>query len=260
MILEAAHFAASYPLAPKAFRPYLKSSISLWSRARRCRRHWQPHEALCHQAIAAAVTGLTTRRTCVVLGSGLLYDVPIVPLARHFDTVVLVDLAHLASVHVTLWKNRLGNVRLIHRDLSGLDALSAGRPLEPLAFLKTVPYLDFVLSANLMSQIGIGARRLGIKEEPPETIRSLLAAHVEGLKGLSAPSLLLTDTRFDILDRDGAVQDASDLMYGLQLPEPDAEWDWMVAPLGEISKTYALRHHVTATRINAPGRNEDKPT
>lgn len=254
MILEAAHFAVSYPLAPKAFRPHLKSSISLWSRARRCRNAWQPHEALCHQAIAGAVSRLKSRRTCVVLGSGLLYDVPIGFLSRQFDTVVLVDLAHLASVHFRLFRSRLKNVRLIHRDLSGLDDLKAGRSLEPLVFLKNVPFLDFVLSANLLSQIGIGAKRQAAEAIAPDAIRRLLEAHVEGLKALSAPSLLLTDTQFDILDQNGVVQDQSDLMHGLPLPEPDARWRWMVAPVGEISKTYALQHHVTATLINPPGR------
>ncbi len=254
MILEAAHFAVSYPLAPKAFRPYLKSSISLWSRARRCRESWQPHELLCHQAIAGAVLRLKSRRTCVVLGSGLLYDVPIEFLSRQFDTVILFDLAHPASVHFRLFRKRLKNVRLMHRDLSGLDDLKAGRSPEPLAFLKSVPYLDFVVSANLLSQIGIGARRLAVEAIAPDAIRTLLEAHVEGLKALSAPCLLMTDTHFDILDLNGTVQDQSDLMHGLQLPEPDARWQWMVAPVGEISKTYALTHHVTATLINPPGR------
>ncbi len=88
-----------------------------------------------------------------------LRDVPIEEQSENFDTVVLVDLVHLASVRLWLRLKGYSNVRLIERDLSGYDELAAGRQPEPLAFLRTVPYLDFVVSANLLSQIGRGAKR-----------------------------------------------------------------------------------------------------
>ncbi len=60
-----------------------------------------------------------------------------------------------------LWLKAKGlrNVRLIERDLSGYDDLAAGKDVEPLGFLRSVPYLDFVVSANLLSQIGRGVKR-----------------------------------------------------------------------------------------------------
>lgn len=257
MILEALNYAATWPLTPAAFRPFIRSSVSLWSRANRCATAWRPHEEQCKAFITEAAGGLKNRRTCVVLGSGLLRDVPIDLLARAFDTVVLVDLVHLATVRARLRRAGWKTVRLVHRDLSGLaEALAGGQP-EPLAFLRTVPYLDLVISANLLSQIGIGAgRRLGGSDA--DVPGRLMAAHVEGLKGLSCPALLLTDTGFDILNRDGEVEDTSDLLHGAALPEHEAAWTWPVAPRGEISRSYALRHRVVACRLNWPasGRKE----
>ena len=256
MILEALNFVATWPLTPKEFRPHIRSSVSLWSRARRCRRAWAEHEGHCHRVIADAVQALRQRRTCVVLGSGLLRDVPIGMLAAAFDTVVLVDLVHLATVRVQLRGMR--NVRLVHRDLSGLAEAREGRQPEPLAFLRSVPYLDLVISANLLSQIGVGVgRQLGDAGET--IIPQLISAHVEGLKALPCPALLITDTGFDILNREGVTEDLSDLMHGVAMPVHEAEWTWTVAPLGEISKIYALRHRVVACRLNFPAARRESP-
>lgn len=257
MILEALNYAASWPVTEAEFRPALKYSVNLWSRAGRCAKAWAPHERLCAEEIGKAVAGLRQRRTCVVLGSGLLRDVPIRELSRAFDTVLLFDLVHLASVRLWLALNGLKTVRCISRDLSGFSALERGEPVEPLAFLQTIPYLDLVISANLLSQIGVGTQKRIEREArvdlPGDAVARLLQAHVDGLKALTPPALLLTDIRFTIVNKAGAAEDRVDLMQGVALPEPSASWDWPVAPLGEISKTYGLTHRVIATLINGSG-------
>jgi hypothetical protein len=257
MIMEALNFVATWPVTPAEFRPFIRSSVSLWSRAGRCRDAWRAHEDHCHRAILAAVADLRSRRTCVVLGSGLLRDVPVRALAERFDSVVLVDLVHLAPVRARAAFGGLKTLRFVHRDLSGLDDIRAGRAPEPLAFLRGVPYLDFVISANLLSQIGVGVTRMLEQDAtgdrlPPDAAARLIGAHVEGLAQLPCPALLLTDIRFDILNREGAVEDGTDLMHGVPLPEEEASWIWPVAPLGEISKNYALQHRVVAVRLNFP--------
>ena len=261
MILEALNYAASFPGTPADFRPFLRSSVSLWSRARRCRSDWQPHEARCHQAVLEVLSLLPSRRTCVVLGSGLLRDVPIRQMGAAFDTVVLVDLVHLASVRVSAIMRGYRNLRFIHRDILGFDALQAGAHAEPLAFLRSVPYLDCVISANIASQLGIGAGRRLDREAPgmddakrSAISASVIRAHVEGLRTLPCPALLLTDTGFDIVNRSGHTEDSVDLMHGVELPPPDGDWNWLVAPLGEVSKNYALRHQVISHLFNRPGR------
>ena len=251
MILEALNYAASLPVTTKAHRPALGGSVSLWSRARRCAGAWTAHEARCHAAVRNAVAALPQRRTAVVLGSGLLRDVPVAELSRHFDTVVLVDLAHLASVRLWLRFKGLRNVRLIERDLSGLDAALAGEAVTPLDFLRQVPYLDLVISANLLSQIGIGTERrmAGAAADIPAR---LIAAHIDGLAALPCATCLLTDISFRVVDRNGILHQEGDLLRGVPAPAALACWEWPVIPTGEESRDYQVIHTVIASDLRRP--------
>jgi hypothetical protein len=189
------------------------------------------------------------RRTCVVLGSGLLRDVPAGYLSQTFDTVVLVDLVHLASVRAWIKARRLGNVRLISRDLSGLTQALAGETPEPLAFLRQVPYLDLVVSANIVSQIGVGCRRTLERDghsDPDAIIRPLIRAHFDGLAGLPCQTALLTDISYRVTDGRGAVVEEDDLLCGVPAPEAKRRWEWPVAPAGELGGDRHAVHQVIA--------------
>ena len=253
MIIETLLYAASLTVTASPYRRFVRSSVNLWSRARRCSPAWAEHERSSKAAIFEAASGLRQRRTAVVLGSGLLRDVPIEALARQFDTVVLVDLVHLASVRLWLKAKGLRNVRLIERDLSGYDDLVAGQTPEPLGFLRQVPYLDFVVSANLLSQIGVGVGRRLEREPaglmPEDAVRQLIAAHIDGLRGLPCASSLVTDIRYRVIDRTGKLQETSDLFKGLAPPAALASWTWPVAPIGEESRDYQIVHDVIAARF-----------
>lgn len=189
------------------------------------------------------------RRTVVVLGSGLLRDVPIETLARTFDTVVLVDVVHLASVRAWLKMKRLRNIRLTCRDLSGLETVLAGKTVEPLAFLRQVPYLDLVISANILSQIGVGAKRRLEHDRHSQTgeiLPALIRAHLEGLAALPCKTALLTDTAYRVTDRGGNVLEAADLLHGVTAPPAKQNWTWMVAPYGELGRQVQAVHEVIA--------------
>lgn len=250
MLAEALNFAATWPLTAPENRPFIRSSVGLWSRAGRVAAAWRAHEDNCRRAVLYKARELKRRRTAVVLGSGLLRDVPVEMLARAFDTVVLVDRVHLASVRAWLAFRKLANVRLVERDLSGYADLRAGREPEPLAFLRQVPYLDFTVSANLVSQVGIGAGRLLEREAPgampADTVARLVAAHFEGLAALPSATCLLTDVSFSIVDRNGRARERQDLLAGIPHPPAFASWDWPVAPPGEESPDYQVIHRVVA--------------
>lgn len=250
MIAEALQYLATSALTGSAHRRFVRYSVNLWSRAGRCSRDWAAHEANSKGAISSAISGLTQRRTAVVLGSGLLRDVPIEQLAGSFDTVVLVDLVHLASVSLRLKGKRYRNVRLIERDLSGYDDLEAGRKPEPLGFLRSVPYLDFVVSANLLSQIGRGVKRRYEAEASPgmpaDTVEHLIAAHIQGLADLPCRTCLVTDISYAVIDRTSKVHEEADLLHGVKPPDVKASWDWPVAPFGEESRDYQILHKVIA--------------
>lgn len=256
MIIEAVQYLATLPVTAKPFRPFIRSSVNLWSRAGRCRKEWADHEARSRQAALDVISGLRQRRTAVVLGSGLLRDVPIDVLSKEFDTVVLVDLVHLASVRIWLKATGYRNVRLIDRDLTGYEELAGynelagARAPEPLGFLRQVPYLDFVLSANLLSQIGRGVSRRLLAEPagkmPADAGRRLLSAHIEGLRGLPCRTCLITDITYSVVDRTGATREEADLLLGATPPEALQRWTWPVAPLGEESPDYQIVHQVIA--------------
>ncbi|WP_049736039.1 hypothetical protein [Rhizobium ecuadorense] len=249
MITEALLYAATLPFTGKPYRKFIRYSVNLWSRAGRCSKDWAEHEEMSRNAIRAAAAGLRQKRTAVVLGSGLLRDVPIEELAREFDTVVLVDLVHLASLRLWLTAKGYRNVRLIERDLSGYDDLAAGRAPEPLGFLRTVPYLDFVVSANLLSQIGRGVKRRYEAEAggmPEDTVERLIAAHLAGLAGLACRHCLVSDIAYAVIDRNGRTHEEADLLHGVPPPPSKAAWTWPVAPLGEESRDYRIEHKVIA--------------
>ncbi len=248
MLAEALNFAATYALSGRRRGSEINASVRLWARARRCAADWAPHEENTRAFVLDAVKDLRQRRTAVVLGSGLLRDVPINALAATFDTVVLVDLVHLASVRLGLALARRRNVRLIERDISGYDQLAAGE--EPLAFLRQVPYLDLVVSANLLSQVGLGVKRRLAAEPagsmPEDALTRLIRAHIDGLAGLPCRTCLVTDVSFSVIDRTGQLHETVDLLHGVAAPASKAQWQWPVAPLGEESRDYRVVHEVIA--------------
>lgn len=247
MILEALNYAATWWMTSREHRPFIRYSINLWSRGRRCGSAWADHERNCHQVILKAASVINPRRTVVVLGSGLLRDVPVVALSRAFDTVVLVDLVHVASVRAWVAYKGLTNIRFIERDLSGYDALRNGEVPEPLDFLRRVPWLDLVVSANLLSQIGMGVQKRLAAETAPvpdDTLARLIRAHIDGLTQVAASTCLITDTSFQVIDRTGKLHEERDLLAGIAPPPALAGWEWPVAPLGEESKDYRIQHKV----------------
>ncbi|MGK9040891.1 hypothetical protein KXS05_11005 [Rhizobium sp. SA279] len=253
MILEALQYAATRAVTPKEFRPHIRYSVNLWARANRCAKAWAEHENNSRQFVLQSARKLKQRRTAVVLGSGLLRDVPYDALVAMFDTVVLVDLVHLASVQAKLRLNAKKNVRIANRDLSGFDDVLAGRSAEPLDFLRRVPYLDLVVSANLLSQIGTGARhrleREKIANAPDDLLPKLIHTHLEALAGLPCKACLITDTSFDVIGKDGNLHQHEDLLHGIVPPAPAAAWEWPLAPFGEESRDYRIVHHVIAREL-----------
>ena len=230
MILEALNFAATYLISGRRKPAEINASVRLWARAGRCARDWAEHEGKCKAFVG---TQMPERgRVAVVLGSGLLRDVPIEALSRAFGEVRLYDLQHLASVRIRLFAKGLRNLRFLQRDLSG-----------GLEFLCDDPDIDLVISANLLSQLGLAALRAG-RDAP-----AVIAAHRDGLRMARGRSLLLTDIAYRIVLKDGSIAERHDLMHGVALPTPEADWEWPVAPFGELDPAYKAVHRVAAVRL-----------
>lgn len=231
MILEALNFVASLIVSGRKKPGEINSSVRLWARSRRCARDWAEHEAKCWDFVRKHAP--KRGRVAVVLGSGLLRDVPVAELAGRFGEVRLYDLQHLASVRVWAKAKGLRNIRFIERDLSG-----------GLDFLRGDDAIDLVVSANLLSQLGVAAERMG------SGAAQVIAAHLDGLRTAPGRRLLITDAAFEVFLKDGSVAERHDLMHGMTLPAADVSWPWTVAPYGELDPAYKAVHRVVAIEID----------
>lgn len=220
----------SYRRTPAPFRAYLIEAIGLWARGDRQFRAWTPHLNKTLAVLDTSIDDIVRRRTVAVLGSGPLFDVPVESLARTFERVLLVDRAHLSITDRRI--RPYPNVERVWRDLAPRT------DRQPLAFLAEIPDLDWVISVNLVSQLGRGAA------EGDE--RRVIDAHLDGLSSLRVPVTLITDVDYRVFDRGGLLLEEADLMHGHPLPPPDSRWLWEVAPFGEEAATTRRVHSVFA--------------
>ncbi|MGO4172921.1 hypothetical protein [Bosea sp. TAF32] len=230
-------------------------SVALWSRGLRQRRAWAGHHARCRDIVAQAVAALPERRTAVILGSGLLRDIPLDLLADNFERVLLVDVVHLPQVRLRM---RLrSNVALLTRDLTGVIGWLAGESggrSDPLADLIADPAVDLVVSANLLSQLAwpiedwLADNPAEAAQLPADLPACCIAWHLDDLRRFHGRVLLLSDVEMIERDRTGKITDRLDLMHSIALPNPDEGWDWPVAPFGEAARDLESIHRVGAWR------------
>lgn len=233
----------------------LWESVTLWSRGLRHRKLWAAHHARCQAAVGQAVSELRQRRKVLVLGSGLVRDVPLDQLCAVFDEVILVDAVHLPLVRLAM--ARRPKVRLVTRDLSGimpwLAGTAAGRG-DPVADFVADEAIDLIISANLLSQLAWPVEDW-LEEDakraarfPADLPRLCIAWHRDDLRRFRGRVCLLSDVEMTERDRSGTVTDRLDLMRGASLPPPDESWDWTVAPFGEAARDREYVHRVGAWR------------
>jgi hypothetical protein len=230
MLAEAVVYLRSLGRTPPRFRRHLAGAVGLWARGVRQSGAWTQHIAETRGLIDTLIDDIKPRRTVAVLGSGPLFDVPLESLARTFERVLLVDHAHLATIDKRTRRYR--NITLDWRELS-----SEGAP-QPLRFLDDIADLDWVISANLLSQL---ARTAANGNEG-----RVIEDHLSTLARLSCPATLITDVEYRIVDRTGMLREEADLMYGRQMPKADLSWKWEVAPFGEESRQTRRVHQVCA--------------
>lgn len=228
----------------------VSDAVALWSRATRCRAAWAPHEARCHAAVSRAIVGLDRPDTALVLGSGLLRDVPLDALLARFRRIILVDAVHLWPARR---RTRDPRVTRMVADLTGMaEGLGSAQAqrTSPLAAFRDDSRIDFVVSANVLSQLPMAVERWYERRPrhaaPANLAADLAAAHLADLAALPGRICLLTDVRHRELDRGGAVLDETDLLHGVALPEPDDAWDWEVAPRGEMGRRSVHVHRAQA--------------
>jgi hypothetical protein len=266
MISEVALYALSFLMSPRVPHKARREAIGLWARRRRCRAEWAEHEERTRVAIRTVGATVTGHRKAVVIGSGLLADVPIEWLCEQFREVVLVDICHLPVARFKVLRARgKAKVQFLTLDISGYDKLvmqtriklstgqdDLGVRLDPLSVIRRMKNVDYVVSANVLSQIAVAAEaRLADKDGhanilPDDAVAQLVAGHVDSLASMPCKTCLVTDVVFDRIDQTGARLESVDLLAGVALPKAFDSWSWTVAPFGEEAENSERVHRVVA--------------
>ena len=224
---------------------YPREAVGIQRRYRRVADSWKPHVAKCHDIILRAADACPRRRTCAVLGGGLIHDVPLIELASRFERVLLVDIVHPLR---SRWRTRkIPRLERISADITGVvgPLYRAGvRVAEQLPRSKpgfALPAdLDLTISLNLASQLPCMIedwlrrwRRL-TEAEIAEYSRHLIAAHLAWLKSLPGGVCVITDTERIRVDALRRVDEEIDLLHGVRFAGALERWTWELAPAGEV--------------------------
>jgi hypothetical protein len=223
---------------------YLDEALDMRRRAERNRAAWQPHLDRTRRFVLSAAEQCTGRQKVVVLGSGLLLDVPVAELSASFENVVLKDVVCLPEIRKRITQYQ--NVTFVEHDVTGLAGRLYRVGREDLPSLPAVPVrdpgedrdADMVISLNILSQLWVVPRafigrrlRRFSAEEVDEWCSRIVASHYRYLRSLPHDVCLVGD--FEAVKRDpaGRIVSRPSTVHGLELPGPDERWTWNIAPL-----------------------------
>jgi len=228
---------------------YLSEAIDMRKRYQRNRAAWQPHLDRTRRFVLSAAERCRNRSRAVILGAGLMLDVPIEELVSMFREVVLVDIVFLPEVRRAV--KRYGNAALVRHDVTNTaqrlheNILRGSRELPEAA--PGIPVdrdTGLVISLNILSQLWVVPRAYALRKLPhidEEQLdgwcRQIVESHYAFLTSLPCSVCLVADHEFVKRDREGTVVSRASTVFGLTLPRPHASWAWDIAPRGE-DRTY----------------------
>lgn len=252
----------SAPCLPYAKKMgYLYEAIAMRERHRRNKASWQPHLENTKRFILSSAEKTTKKDKILVLGSGLLLDLPLKDLSELFKEIILADIIHLPETRKTAKKFK--NVRLVEHDASGLsERLFMNIREDVMKLPEPEPHLpeneaDLVVSLNLLSQLPVVPHVHALKKMADSEggvsdddirgwCRMIIASHLSWLRSLPCQTSLISDHSFSRKDRNGIIKEKGSTLYGFNLPEPDESWTWNIAPIGEERKGLSKELHVGA--------------
>lgn len=240
---------------------YRKCLIELEFRHKRNEHAWADHILSCRTFIVEAADKCPKHGAAVVLGSGLLLEVPLRSLSERFDRVYLVDMFHMSAVRVEAKKHF--NVKLLYGDITGIFAMMAeedypgGSIPAPEPRIPHLKHADLIVSANCLTHLAPPfcayldhARHLTEFDQDRLTLQ-IMAAHVDEIANNgTGVGAIITDSERFVLAGDRVVS-RRDLIPELHFPETasrahNLEWQWLMSPAGEDHETHGIEHTVVA--------------
>lgn len=230
---------------------YLYEAIAMRERYRRNKASWLKHLENSKNFILTTSEKIQNRHKIIIIGSGLLFDVPLKQLADLFKEVILVDIVHLTEVrrHTKRYKN----VSLVEYDVTntakilfqniknGIMDLPDSLPDLP-TDIGIEPEASLVVSLNILSQLPVIPHLYSIRKCPEtearkmETwCREIIESHISWLFSMPCDSCMISDHEFTKKDKNGRIIEKGSTVYGVNLPEFENQWTWSIAPYGEES-------------------------
>jgi len=234
----------------------LQEMIAMEARYKRSKKQWDPHLKNSQTLIQTAASKINPNSDIVILGSGLLLDIPIDYLAKRFSTIYLVDVVHLKKTKRLIRK--YNNIMLIEHDVTGLAEKMLNSTVDEPVFepQPSLPCLTdntrLVVSANMLSQIHLAPvsyadKKFNWSEQKLEDLaRKIMHSHVNFLNELPCQTCLISDNKRLYKDRNHVIVSAENILFDIQLPEPDKTWYWEIAPRGELNKHFSMSSLVYA--------------
>ncbi len=229
---------------------YLKELIATEARLKRCRTMWQPHLDRTRAVIADAVAATAGKRKAVVIGGGMLADIPLGLLANEFASVMLVDICFSKQTRRIVWRHP--HVELRTCDVTGVaDALAQGAlPVPGMPGGLSLEDADLVVSANVLSQLPLLPLQAMCTSHPhldADTVHAfaqgIIRHHLALLENSSGTVCLVTEVERQLVD-DGRLIETEDPLRDVMPDRPGDEWVWDIAPRYEVSPDYAIRNRV----------------
>jgi hypothetical protein len=234
---------------------YLREAIAIKARHRRHCEAWGPHLARSRALVTAAIETCARRRTALVLGSGLLLDIPLGALSAAFERVLLVDVVHLRAARRIAARDP--KTELVTEDVTGLAADLEerlrggwrGTQIPAPVLFRDDDGIDLVISANVAAQLPVipaaALRRAGLDDAAVLAFcGAVVRAHLDYLAAFRAPVCLITERTREVCNRDGEILRIEDALFGVTLPDNGINWLWDLAPLGEAGRDIAIRNQV----------------
>ncbi len=245
---------------------YVRELKALGHRRKRCASTWQSHLLNTRGLILEAADLCPRRRAVLIVGTGLLFDIPVEEMSAMFDRVVLVDIVQLWPAHRLA--SRYSNVELVESDITGVVAhvydRARNRALPNLDNIVVNAFhdqaFDLVVSANVLSQLavlpnGYLSRRVGsfTPARMTEFSRRLVEDHLDWLSAFSSRRCLIADLE-RLYCKGHRVLEREESLWGVSLPEGCREWCWDLAPRPEYDYRYDVRHRI-AGYVDFPGES-----
>jgi hypothetical protein len=233
---------------------YAREIAALEVRHARLADAWRNHVSQTRSALAqAAESARNPEGIALILGAGVMHDLPLSDCEQHFAETWLLDIAFSPATWSAARRSK-GRLRCVPCDTTGIvDAIAERlRDQADLAIATRLPLtpperLSFIASVNCLTQLPLlpaaWLLKHGVDDATAERIaKRLMLAHLEQLAMPGVPVCLISERADTRMARDAQCVARTDFMplvapalAGLGAIER-AQWTWRVHPAGELPR------------------------